>query len=167
MFGNYELACKEKLKYCFHFLSFFFLSCFLLLYFFLFLLYYFLFLLCNCQLTCNKLQILLFIFLLANNQTDVSSLLFNSSYLCRMQFPLCYNFILLIRQVYFTFLSSLFHLMIRFFFCLCFQDNILTAFQAVLGNMDIVPFLGENTYLSLFFKLLLFFFLVCWLKISK
>lgn len=57
--------------------------------------------------------------LFPNHHTDDNSLVFCASYLCRLTFPLCYNFINL-------------------------ADNTQTAFSSIMGNIDLVPLLGKE-----------------------
>jgi len=66
-----------------------------------------------------KLQLFQYYHLFPHHHTDDNSLVFCAAYLCRLIFPLCYNFLNL-------------------------TDNSQTAFSKIMGKMDLVPLLGKE-----------------------
>ncbi|KAG0223548.1 hypothetical protein BGX31_008446 [Mortierella sp. GBA43] len=80
---------------------------------------------CTCAYTTlMKMKLLNNYVLVPNHHTDEPTLLFIGSYLCRLTFPLVYNYLTI---------SSLGK-----------EDN--TEFAAYMGKIDMVPFLGEFNY---------------------
>jgi len=66
-----------------------------------------------------KLQLFQYYHLFPHHHTDDNSLVFCAAYLCRLLFPLCYNFLNL-------------------------TDNSQTAFSKIMGKIDLVPLLGKE-----------------------
>jgi len=84
-----------------------------------------------------KLQLFQYYRLFPHHHTDNNSLVFCAAYLCRLIFPLCYNFLNL-------------------------TDNSQTAFSKIMGKIDLVPLLGKefNGYVPIMmavFTLITFF----------
>jgi hypothetical protein len=75
------------------------------------------------------------------HQTDPSSLVYSSLYTAKLAFPVCYNYLLLV------------HLL---------SDNKTvagsTAFEQAMGDLNMVPLLGNN--FQQYFPCVIFFFLV-------
>jgi len=67
-----------------------------------------------------KLRIFNYYALVHNHRTSERSILFYGAYLCRLSFPLCYNFLNMATN----------------------EDD--TVFSKFMGQMDLVPFLGSN-----------------------
>ncbi|ORX53806.1 LMBR1-domain-containing protein [Piromyces finnis] len=84
-----------------------------------------------------RLQLFKYYCLFPNHHTDDNSLIFCASYLCRLIYPLCYNFLNL-------------------------TNNSQSAFSKIMGKIDLVPLLGKefNGYvpiLMIVFTLITFF----------